>query len=662
MTSFSYWADTPQCDVRVSPGMRPMTLSTRALSTTGRSVFRAALTIPLQLLRSRRAGAMWLICALAALTFSSACQTPQSPRPQGISRALPGDALPAEPRIYAYANRPLLLPLTPGRGVEVTDDRGVLAAWRPGRAPIVEYESGIRADARLVYLEANSNPSPAGTWLPASVTWTTTDWADTQDLTWKPGGGGFWAMVVPPPPDGRRQILRFNGSTLPVLWLPSPPSATDAARAPRLDLDRTALRALGERIFDAARDPLQAWRIRILADRLRPVDLWGTAPLPPQDPVLALLADQTEARWRSAIGVLEREDPELAMEFVARLTAVVRLPQGSAFPAWPPEGSDLTGLRSALLTPSGTRSSRIDAVRTWLSSTPEGIAWIADASAPGVSHGEVASRRVTITIANLTSRETVASSAPLGKSATNAARLPAHSAAVFTCDIEEVENSPISGVVARVGGWSATLPVYTRAIPATPPGLLMGPLLPRWDMLSWRAGRPTTPHPGAAAVTMIQRSSTERDRWEVYVESSGANDGDVVSLWFGPYGNPVSVARVGPGAPQGPTIRREGQRWWTLVEIPQSAIDDRLRVSVGVMRRTAEGAVWSWPRPTGPDQTEPARAVVDLSQWGSLSESRTPSTEPTALSAARLDSSEGVTDSVSAVRARLSEAPASSPR
>lgn len=538
-------------------------------------------------------------------------------------RSFAGDAIAAEPRIYAYAESPMLLPLAPARGASGEDLSRPASRWRPSRPPILQYGSGEPIPARLVFLEAQPANNPGATWLPAPAVWSATGWEGTALPTWSPAGG-FWALLVPPSADGARQVLRMNGTALPIVWLAPPPNSTDAARAPQLDFDRSALRELGGLIEGAASDPLQAWRIRLLTDRLRASELWPVAPPAPSDPALAALADQLEARWRSAVGALERDDADLASEFVARLTAVVRTPDGMALPAWAPDDSALTAVRGALLAPLATSASRVEAVRSWLIATPEALAWIVDDSAWSAGSDGRLSRRVTVAIANLTRTPVVASCAPVGRPALNAARIPAHGVAEFSCTLEAQDAPAAPGVIARAGGWSATLAFHGMPLRAAPPGFVIGPLLPRWDLPSLRAGVARSPDRRAAAVAMLQRAPTDAETWEVYVECSGADDGDVVSVWFGPFGAASSVVRVGPGASEGNRFHRQGARWWAAITVPAGAVDPESLLAIGVMRQSATGAVWSWPRPMALAQREPARAVVNLSNWGSLIESREP--------------------------------------
>lgn len=553
--------------------------------------------------------------AVCSVLLICACESSPRTRTDVSQGAHLGDAVASEPRIYAFSDRPLVLPLSPARRAGDVENGQAAERWRPSQMPRVQYDDGAVEGVRLVYFEARPNENSDFPWLPAPATWSAIDWDATQDPNWN-AAGGFWGVVVPPPPAGRRQVLRFNGAALPVIWLPGPPPATDSLRAPRLDLDRTALRALGDRLTKLAQDPLAAWRVRILTDRIRSSELWASPPAPPSDPALAALANQIEGRWRSAISAIERDNPELASEFVSRLTAVIRTPEGAALPAWGQEDSALNAVRAALLAPAGSKATREQSVRTWLAAAPAAVAWVVDdSSAKGAE-----SRAATVTIANLQSTPVVASSAPVGKPAVNATRLPAHGSGSFTCDVDGSPEAGSGAVIARAGGWSKTLPLLASPLPVSPPGLLMGPLAPHWDMMSWMSGRAEAPEPRSVCVAMLQRSPTDAQQWTVYVECSGSESGDVVTLWFGPFEASVSELRVGPGASSGIAFHREGSRWWANVPAPSSAIESGARLRLGVTRQFDSGALWSWPRPMTPGQREPARAVVDLSGWGSLIE------------------------------------------
>jgi len=358
------------------------------------------------------------------------------------------EAAAAERRIYGYADLPLILPLI-GSGAEARPEGDVY--WRPRRMPRVQYSTGSEAEVRLVYLQAEPRAPGGVSWLPSAPKWVVIDWEATAAPGWRPEYPGLWAIVIPPPPPaplgveegtessrrlrlgvlspatgrsgdsdsggvgvvaprrwrGGGEIVRFNGTALPIFWLSgavterekepslrggsgsvSSPTVTDTARAPRLDLERGALRGLGVLIRDWASDPFLGWLAGVTLDRLRASEVWGENPaVASEDPVIAGLALLNERRWRSALAALERDDPELGAEVVARATAVVRLPDGSAVAAWPLDTQALDSLRGALLAPGSSKDSRMVAARSWLGSVPAAVAWITDDDAGGIGGG-----------------------------------------------------------------------------------------------------------------------------------------------------------------------------------------------------------------------------------------------------------------------------------
>ncbi|MGQ0627890.1 MAG: hypothetical protein ACT4PL_07290, partial [Phycisphaerales bacterium] len=218
----------------------------------------------------------------------------------------------------------------------------------------------------------------------------------------------------------------------------------------------------------------------------------------------------------------------------------------------------------------------------------------------------------------------------------------------------------------RVGGR-----VMDRAVVAAPvaagPGVGLGPLKSDLTMPAWLAACSATtndPLPGAgasapsaaepgwsSAATLLRRTIGPSDapapglrEWVLYIESTrldealtdpSAHDSpapaDEVRVWLGPYSGadrpPVVVLTIperGPCTmvdPQGVVttidverVTRPG-RWSAWVLIPARAIDREQRLRIGLERTDPRGVHTGWPRAMMPFQTEPARAVIDLSSW-----------------------------------------------
>lgn len=552
------------------------------------------------------------LLASIALALSACAGAPRDRRAAPV-RLSPRDAIPAEQRIYGQLGEPLVIPLTAAQQQHAAASDSPSPEWRPERMPSLTSAAGEPLNAELLFFRAGPpKADEASPWIPPAPAWTVEPWQATGGADWTPGPG-LWALLVPPLRE--RAVIRLDGVALPIVWLPAPPATTDAPRAPRLDLPRPALRRLGEMLRPDLDDPNRQWRLSILTDRMRAMDLWPDSSAPALHPALAAYARQNELRWRAAIHALEQDDPVLAAEFVARLTAVVRTPSGWALPAWSLESPALWSIRDALLSPTGSARSRAAAVTDWLDHNPPAIAWVIDESAAGPAGASLA----TAGVANLTSRSAIASTAPLGEATRNAARAPAHASVSFVAPIPaSVERSP-PAIVARMDSWSATLAVLGSSLPVAPPGLMLGPLFPQWNMPAWLARRSPTARPDSACVALLQRSASDPEQWELYIEATGNFEGDTVTVWLGRFGTDRHTIRVGPGASESPPVDRVGDCWSALLPLPGTSIDESGRLFVALTRTGANGALWSWPRPMLPGQNEPGAAPIDLSSWGSLS-------------------------------------------
>ncbi len=533
----------------------------------------------------------------------------------------------AEPTIVAIGGRTLVIPL---RGPGGSGQPGPsTSAWRPASPPrVVSAADGRALSTELRFFRAEVAPAVTGPrWLPAPPRWSTEPW-NSSAAGEAAGGSGFWAVVVEVPPTAKGRSMRMDGASLPVVWSEPPPSATDAARAPRLDAPPEAVWALGNAIRPLTTDPFNRWRGRVIEERFSAAALWGLdRPGAIPDAALESMARQVEDRWRAAIDRVRRANPDLAAQVAATLTAVILSPDGALLPAWNTDERSEGALRQRLLDPAVAESAALESVRHWLDESAPAV-WVIDESTPGPmlnitgADGRpkaVASRLAVIGIAERNGTTRVASAASADVAARNATQLRPHHSETLTFEFA-VDSLPSTAGMVRADGWSKPVVLLAAALACPPPGLVAGPMWPQWAQPTWLVGRSEAPLAQEAAIVLLQRTSKGAG-WEAYIEcrTIGAPEPeDMVRLWFGPFGAPAGTieARVRDGGAK--SVRIMEDRWSALVPIPGGFLPPDGQLRVGFERVTGDGRRFSWPRPLMPAQKEPARAVVDLRSWGSL--------------------------------------------
>jgi hypothetical protein len=266
----------------------------------------------------------------------------------------------------------------------------------------------------------------------------------------------------------------------------------------------------------------------------------------------------------------------------------------------------------------------------------------------------------TVEVANLTERPTLAwvSAASLGGSPD---LQPVPSLGVRTIAVagaapvneERVVRPQIrpERLEVHAGKWSAEREAAMEALPVSPPGLSMGPLVGDWTMGALLAGEPgaaMAPEPmWATAAVLGQREDAEEGKaegatkWWLYIEckSPAGADGrapasdETVRVWVGPPGRATAVLRISSrgsavderalertseGGVPGVRITREADRWVCQAPLPPGVVEEDGTVRVGIERTDARGRRSAWPRPMTPWQVEPGRARVDTRAWGGV--------------------------------------------
>lgn len=516
-------------------------------------------------------------------------------------------AAPSERLIAVFAGRTLVVPLAGPAGETAQ------GGWRPDRAPKVEWGSD-RAKSELRFFCAPTAGGPAVGWLPRAAEWETSTEAGVRDGAARPG---FWAIVLDAPVSERGKPLRVDARAIPTVWLEEPPRSVDAARLPPIEADEESVASLVALLGGSATDPFQRWRTSIALDRFR-----GEHELPlPANSGVADLALQNELRWRAALAALARDDADLAADLVARITAVVRSPEGTLLPAWSLDEPGLVLLRDDLLDPDSSSARRVERARSWIQTDAGAVAWCVDdaGSLPG------AGPYALVGVANIARQPQVVSLAVEGEAAKNPVRLPGHASVALRAFFDaQASGGPIgSAVIARVGGWTRALAVGRDALAPRPPGLVLGPLLAQWDLATWRAGVPV-PVIGERAAVALLAPATDLGSWTLYLESrfppGEPPSREIIRVHLGPREGESRVVEVGPGASGSLPVAFDHDRWRAVVTLPIAA--DAQMLTLGLERVEDSGRRSSWPRAMMPDQPRgPGRALIDLSAWGGLQRS-----------------------------------------
>lgn len=525
----------------------------------------------------------------------------------------------AEPIVHALAGRSVVIPIVP-------DDADFPAAsWRPEREPEITFITGERVESEVYWISGAPSDTPnTWEWLPPTVEWSALTLAEVIAQHETGSHPGFWALVAQLPKRATGRELRLDGRPLSVKWLADPPAKTDAGRAPQPRASAEALRALGELLQEEERDPLRRWRIRLMLDRWSAARLWSDQP-PRREldsPALEALAAQNEWRWRAALAALAQSGPDTAADVLARLTAVVLTPDGALLPAWPLDDAAAARLRATLLRTESDDDDRLNEAQAWLASMPPALAWVIDdgpvvASAADAKPGASA-RRVRTAVSELTGGRARVSVTPEGAPPGDSRMVEEHETLVVTTEAP-VGSRAVEPLRVQVGRWTGRVAFRATALGVTPPGLALGPLLPQWRMAGWLAGTPGAADEDWTTAGLLHKSESG-DGWQVYVECRFAENasirGEAVRLYWGAPGSAERVIEI-----PAPAAGESGEnRWIASVPLPAKAIEANGTVRLTLMRIDARGARSSWPRPMMPDETEPARAIIDLTTWKDLAD------------------------------------------
>ncbi len=589
----------------------------------------------------RRAAVLAVLTILGALAVAGGCGTKhllaaRAAKARSSPPALASESTsitPLDPLITAVSGGVLIVPVE------------IKGSIDPAAAIPARLSDGTPLDASLAWIGTEDEPAAgapskdgdegpsegARAWVdpPPHRRWV----VGTSAAAGRSASRGAWAVVatLPRSPEDRgagapARTLRLGDGEFPLIWLDSVLGAAVGPRVASTPVPEAVRRAptFAAALRSQARSPATRWRSRLALGTLF-VPGSGAEPAPDAfaDPVLEALAVQIESRWRAALTLLAQADADRAARVCQRLRAFLVFgggagEEGVVVPAWPGDDAGAAALLAQLLAPGrGDRATdRIDRARVWLAAQPEAIAWVVDdaGSADAVTGGVVS----TLGIANLgqgpvAARATPDDDAGAQTDLVSVESAGAHHLTLVTPPPPADGAHPSPQVAARIardgsiaqvraGLWSARRRVFSRPLPAVPPGVRLGPLQPDWSAQRWlgqgsdvapptggvspraddrasaraadgvqdpawvagalfyRADSPPSAHPASApfgAAKPLDASAT----WVLYVECrfpapaigseirqdsvpGPAPEADWVRVWFGPFGAPNAVIRV----------------------------------------------------------------------------------------------------------------------
>ncbi|MBL4590586.1 MAG: hypothetical protein JKY96_01365 [Phycisphaerales bacterium] len=478
---------------------------------------------------------------------------------------------------------------------------------------------------------------------------------------------GSWFAQISIPLDAVGQGLWIEGERYELNWLPDPERAMLEAQG--RDIESFFVPAHRQPVLNAppvqsaitqlAQSPLTRWRARLLLDGLSTSarfiapdapraegylsDLHDDISSTESENFLEALAVQNEIRWQIILGRIWLIDPDLAERLKVALTRVV-LFDGHPLPMWVSSQSKTDKLAHDLLSPWVDDELRANRARAWLDALPRALVWVVD----DLGHLEPETSRFSPTLAFVSlppepGDSLVRLDAPRSRSVLETI----NDQAVHTLQISTPKHEtppeqtivPTHQIRIRIGHAEITRRGIAAPIPASPPGIRVGPLKGDWTMDGLM-----NPNPNAQSAMPIIRSTVgilhrtappnepdPRVGWTLFLEcatQSPTNPDDQITLWVGAYENPLAAWTINADGTTElvggsiPTIADLGvrvfaldDRWTAQIELPKQSIGDDLILSIGIERSDADGYHSAWPRKMTPGQHEPGRLLVDISTW-----------------------------------------------
>ena len=607
----------------------------------------------------------WACCCatIAPLTAGASQPALLPPPARPVSRA---PASITSGTLLSLPGRPVRVPLQAPVGFDHAS-----RFWIPPVPPVslVDHEAlGLAADtviAEVIGLTplAMDTRLRASPWLGEPIAWQAVQSTDPSIASIR--SPIYWMLFIRLPEElddpayrtlreGRDQAvtLDIGGERFPVRLAPQP-QTLPFGRIEAIQASTSQWKSLGDQLAIEALDPARRWRVELLAERFTAQRLFGTDTLEDRSPitgaVLRGIASSFEWEWRSAIASVERLDPELAAQLLARLTCIVELPDGTLLPAWPTDGEAENSLLPQLLARRLDPTQRAERVRQYLAGQPATRVTVLDDAGSRLESREAHAQRIrgerdrillstvgaSILVSDLSNSGGTLTMGPEGQFDALLVRVPAsrstiHRAdATVTVEAGSIWNAQPGSLVVRQNQRESRLQLRVAPVPVSRPGQLLGPMLDQMSLSAWNVdGYALTPQNWQTAVLVYRDESS--GVWKMYIEARfdpSINptelERDRVEIHLGEYGQPDAVLVASPSLEAGaPTVSDD--RWAAILNLPDSVLHLAQRegtLPIGVVRidprqsATGQPGISSWPRPLIPGFSEPGRFRLDLSAW-----------------------------------------------
>lgn len=427
---------------------------------------------------------------------------------------------------------------------------------------------------------------------------------------------------------GRRVAVELSPDLIDAAWISPVPVYAD-------------LSPLLEAAAADERNPMLRWRSRLLRAGV------------PDDPatlsamgseLLESLAVQEELRWRAGLSRLHRVEPALAAKVRSRLLGRVESQEARlVVPLWNQDARGLDQLRDTLLDDRATEGALISRVEAWLRRQPDGVAWFEDVFAQGVPGATLGFIRAWA--GNASDRPLLAwiefrGQRPMGALPPEPVVLQPGELALLEASVpDRAGESEAVSVEVHVGGRVERGQVIVGSVPATPPGVRLGPLLPAADAGLLFGG--SEAGDASSCVGWLRRLDSaglaptgvaSRSRWSILLECEavGGVSPGIITLDFIHRGGRTRIdisadGRIMLTAPPGlpaagyparAAVIAQAGKWEAEVPVPDWCVGLDGRLRVWLVRRGLAGAMWSWPSRVL--RIEPERgghAAIDLDAW-----------------------------------------------
>jgi len=581
-------------------------------------------------------------------------------------RAPAQNVRPLSDRIDAIVAHSLVLP------VKVDDPKAIEDGIN------VRLDDGREVPAAAYFIWASSTTIINTGWTRSTPIWHLND---AEQYSKSPSlNPGTWIAMINLPIDAVGQGIWIEGTRYEPNWLPSPlrvvletsTRADDGFWDPALTTTQLQSPLVENAITNLRADPFNNWRARLMSEGFAPDTNANTSPAKSDRDLTAihtellqsdtsLVLDQITAhfaaRWQIILGRIWLIDPAVAHRLKQQLTQTATAQTqtkdlNTIIPLWTDDTAQLSALAHDLLSPFVNDELRVERVTVWLDSQPRSMSWIIDDTghpsrnptqlnpAIGLLRLPDPSRDDPEGLARIQSQgiQPHLQPTPSGNITQTAITTPANSSP------NQAQLNLPRDLSVQIGRQRSILKSMSNIPLASPPGVLVGPLLSDWTLHAFGSGNSALgalPPPNQRVAGLVHRTADlnepdPRAGWRLYLECAidpKSTSGTSLKVWAGPMGftraswtisqsTGLEEMRTDPDITTDPNISTTtiGDRWIIQLDIPPNAISQDGFLILGLERtdtslNSTQPIHSSWPRRMMPWQSEPGRFAIDIFGW-----------------------------------------------